>query len=173
MKPLDEVFTEEQVNEVSGKILASVKKRFTNELISEFYDRMQEYLYEHYDNISDSIHEKLIKEIADEFISDPKDYRFSALRKKLFNENKEVLTSILTDEMIFENINAIVWGHLGNGYQFSWKWSDAIVRIIRENLETLMEDNRINQGLVHEIYCLKQHVARLQQQLQEKEYTDY
>ena len=102
MEELNKVFTEQQVEEVSEKILKSTIKKVKSELTNNFYNEMNDFIYQHYNNASDKIHERLIEEITDEFIAEPKDYKFLKLRQKLFNENKEVLTTILIDD---ERIN--------------------------------------------------------------------
>jgi len=76
MDTLNKIFTEEQVVEVSGKILKATIEKTKDELGNAFYSEMQNYLYEIYDNISNDIREKLIKEITEEFITDPVNYKF-------------------------------------------------------------------------------------------------
>ena len=102
MEELNKVFTEQQVEEVSEKILKSTIKKVKSELTNNFYNEMNDFIYQHYNNASDKIHERLIEEITDEFIAEPKDYKFLKLRQKLFNENKEVLTTILISELLID-----------------------------------------------------------------------
>lgn len=165
MKALNSVFTEKQVDEVSNKILKSTIEKIKSELSDKFYNEMSILIYEHYNNASDEIHEKLIKEITDEFISDPKNYKFLKLRQKLFNENKELLTKIITDEVIEKSVENVIWQHTDKSYHFNWKWIDAIVRIIGENWYKLKDDERVNSGLLRQIEQLKSQISYLQEKL--------
>ena len=87
------------------------------------------------------------------------------LRQKLFNENKKLLTEILTDEAIEKSVENVIWQHLDKNYYFNWKWADAIVRIIGENWHKFKDDERINNGLLHQIEQLKSQINNLQEQL--------
>lgn len=165
MKELDKVFTEKQVDEVSEKILKSTIEKIKSELSDKFYNEMNSFIYEHYSNASDEIHEKLIKEITDEFISEPKNYKFLKLRQKLFNENKELLVTVITDEAIEKSVENVIWQHTDKNYHFNWKWTDAIVRIIGENWHKFKDDERVNNGLLRQIENLKLQISNLQEQL--------
>ena len=165
MNPLNEIFTAEQVDEVSNKILKSTIEKIKSELSDKFYNEMNSFIYEHYDNASSAIHENLIKKITDEFIADPKNYKFLQLRQKLFNENKELLTSIITDEAIEKSVENVIWQHIDKSYYFNWKWTDAIVRIIGENWHKFKDDERINNDLLHQIEQLKSQINNLQEKL--------
>ena len=165
MKTLNSVFTERQVEEVSDKILKSTVEKFKSELADKFYDEMNGFLYEHYDNVSNDIHGKLIDEITEEFISNPKDYRFLKLRQKLFNENKEMLVSILTDEAIKKSVDKVIWEYTDKSYCFNWKWLDTIIKIISENWDQFKDDERVNYGLLREISQLKSQVNYLKEKI--------
>ena len=165
MKALDNLFTEVQVEEVSEKILKSTIEKIKAELSDKFYNEMNSFIYEHYKNASDEIHEKLIKEITDEFISDPRGSVFSTLRQKLFNENKELLISVLTDEAIEKSVESVIWQHIDKNYYFNWKWEDAILRVIGENWHKFKDDERVNNGLLRQIENLKSQVNNLQAKL--------
>lgn len=165
METLNEVFTEKQVDEVSDKILKSTIEKIKSELSDKFYNEMSSFIYEHYSNAYDEIHEKLIKEITDEFISDPKNYKFLKLRKKLFNENKDLLTTIITDEAIEKSVENVIWQHTDKSYHFNWKWTDAIVRIISDNWYKFKDDERVNNVLLRQIDQLKSQISHLQEKL--------
>jgi len=165
METLNEVFTEKQVDEVSDKILKSTIEKVKSELSDSFYNEMSSFIYEHYMNASDNIHENLIEEITEELVTDPKNYKFFKLRRKLFNENKEVLTKLLTDEAIEKTVENVIWEHTDKGYHFNWKWADAIVRIIGENWHKFKDDERVNNGLLRQIDQLKSQISHLQEKL--------
>ena len=165
METLNEVFTGKQVDEVSDKILKSTIEKIKSELSDKFYNEMSSFIYEHYSNASDTIHENLIKEITEEFVTEPKNYKFLKLRQKLFNENKDLLIGILTDEAIEKTIETVIWQHTDKSYYFNWKWTDAIVRIIGENWHKFKDDERVNNGLLRQIDQLKQQISHLQGKL--------
>lgn len=165
METLNEVFTEKQVDEVSDKILKSTIEKVKSELSDKFYNEMSSFIYEHYSNASDTIHENLIKEITEEFVTEPKNYKFLKLRQKLFNENKEVLTKLLTDEAIEKTLENVIWQHTNKEYHFNWKWTDALVRIIGENWHKFKDDERVNNGLLRQIDQLKSQISHLQEKL--------
>ena len=165
MKTLNEVFTEKQVDEVSDKILKSTIEKIKSELSDKYYNEMSSFIHEHYRNASDTIHENLIKEITDEFVNDPKNYKFLKLRQKLFNENKEQLTKILTDEAIYKTLENVIWQYTNKEYHFSWKWTEALVRIIGENWHKFKDDERVNNGLLRQIEQLKSQISHLQEKL--------
>jgi hypothetical protein len=165
METLNEVFTEKQVDEVSDKILKSTIEKIKTELSDQFYNEMSNYIYEHYSNASDAIHKNIVKEITEEFVTEPKKYKFLKLRQKLFNENKDMLISVLTEEAIKKSIETAIWEHTDKSYHFNWKWIDAIVRIIGENWHKFKDDERINNGLLRQIEQLKLQISHLQEKL--------
>jgi hypothetical protein len=165
METLNEVFTEKQVDEVSDKILKSTIEKVKSELSDKFYNEMSSFIYEHYSNASDTIHENLIKEITEEFVTEPNNYKFLKLRQKLFNENKEVLTKLLTDEAIEKTLENVIWQHTNKEYHFNWKWTEALVRIIGENWHKFKDDERVNNGLLRQIDQLKSQISHLQEKL--------
>jgi len=165
METLNEVFTEKQVDEVSDKILKSTIEKIKSELSDKFYNEMGNFIYEHYSNATDTIHEKLIKEITEEFVNEPKNYKFLKLRQKLFNENKELLVNTLTDEAIEKTVETVIWQHTDKSYHFNWKWTDAIVRIVGENWHKFKDDERVNNGLLRQIEQLKSQIIHLQEKL--------
>lgn len=165
METLNEVFTEIQVDEVSDKILKSTIEKIKSELSDKFYNEMSSFIYEHYSNASDTIHKYIVKEITEEFVTDPKNYKFLKLRKKLFNENKDLIIGILTDEAIEKTVENVIWQRTDKSYHFNWKWTDAIVRIIGENWHKFKDDERVNNGLLRKIEQLKSQISHLQEKL--------
>lgn len=165
METLNEVFTEKQVDEVSDKILKSTIEKIKSELSDNFYNEMSSFIYEHYSNASDTIHENIVKEITEEFVTEPKKYKFLKLRQKLFNENKDLLIGILTDEAIEKTVETVIWQHTDKNYHFNWKWTDAIIRIIGENWHKFKDDERVNNGLLRQIDQLKSQISHLQERL--------
>jgi hypothetical protein len=169
MESLNKVFTEEQINDASTKILKASITKITDELQGKFSDEMESWIYEHYLNSKSKIENELIREITEEFIQNPMQYKFAKLRKKLFLDNKEVLTKTLTDEAIMLSVENVIEIYTHRNYQFEWRWKDAIVEIIGKNWHKFKDDERVNNGLLRKIENLKSQVNSLQQKLNDVE----
>lgn len=167
MENLKEIFTEQEVIEVSEKILSKTIDRIKNEIEGKFYNEMKDFLYQHYDNISDDVHKKLIQEISDEFISDPNNYKFVSLRRKMFDENKDLMIDILTDEFIKNKMEDVFWQRFNNDNFFKFKWVEGIVKLISENYNEIIKDESINSALLKEIKNLKEKNIYLQNKINE------
>lgn len=167
MKELNKIATEETVNEISESILASVRDKIKDQIADSFYKRMETYLYEHYDNHKDKIEAKLIEQITEEFVSDPKQYKFKKFREKLFHENKELLVKTLSNEAIEQSVENVFLEYTHRDYTFDWEWKDAIVRIILEHWQDLKDDERIKSKFSREIDNLKGQISFLRSQLDE------
>ena len=169
METLNKVFTEEQVNDASTKILKASITKITDELQGKFSDEMESWIYEHYLNSKSKIESELIRDITEEFIQNPMQYKFAKLREKLFLENKDLLTKTLTDEAIMLSVENVIENYTHRNYQFEWCWKDAIVKIIGENWHKFKDDERVNNGLLRQIENLKSQVNSLQQKLNDVE----
>jgi hypothetical protein len=169
MESLNKVFTEEQINDASSKILKASITKITDELQGKFSDEMESWIYEHYLNSKSKIESELIKDITEEFIQNPMQYKFAKLREKLFLDNKELLTKILTDEAIMLSVENVIETYTHRNYQFDWRWKDAIVKIIGENWHKFKDDERVNNGLLRQIENLKSQINSLQQKLNDVE----
>ncbi len=169
MESLIKVFTEEQVNDASTKILKASITKITDELQGKFSQEMESWIYEHYLNSKSKIESELIKDITEEFIKNPMQYKFAKLREKLFLENKDLLTKTLTDEAIMLSVENVIENYTHRNYQFDWMWKDAIVKIIGENWHKFKDDERVNNGLLRQIENLKSQVNSLQQKLNDVE----
>jgi len=169
MKSLNKIFTEEEINNISTKILKRSITKITDEIRGEFSQEMESWIYEHYLNSKSKIENELIKEIIGEFIQNPMQYKFNKLREKLFLENKELLTKTLTDEAIMISVENIIEKYTHRNYQFHWKWKDAILEIIGENWYKFKDDERINNNLLNQIQNLKSQVNDLKQKINELE----
>jgi UDP-2,3-diacylglucosamine pyrophosphatase LpxH len=169
MESLNKVFTEEQVNDASSKILKASITKITDELQGKFSQEMEGWIYEHYLNSKSKIENDLIREITEEFIQKPIQYKFAKLREKLFLENKEFLTATLTDEAIMLSVENVIETYTHRNYQFEWRWKDAIIQIIGNNWHKFKDDERVNNGLLRQIENLKSRVNSLQQKLTDVE----
>jgi len=169
MESLNKVFTEEQVNEVSTKILKASIAKITDELQGKFNQELEIFIYEHYLNSKSQIEGNLIAEIVEEFIKNPMQFKFVKLREKLFLENKEFLITTLTDESIMINVENVIKNYTHKDHYFNWQWKDGIIRIIGENWHRFKDDERVNNGLLRQIENLKSQVNNLQQKLNDVE----
>lgn len=158
----EKIFTEKEVEEISDKILKKSIDKITHDLSHNFYDELNGFLYEHYQNVSKDIENDLISKITEDFIERPSDYKFLNLRKKIFNENKEKIIPILTEEAILNSLENIIWKHIDKNYHFSWKWTESIAGFILNNWNKLKSDERINNHLLNEIEKLKEKNRTLQ-----------
>lgn len=167
MEALNKITTEEAVNLASEKILSSVREKIKDQIADAFYKEMDGYLYEHYQNHKDKLEKELIEQITERFIQKPMEYKFAELRKKLFNENKELLTKTLTDEAIQKSVEDVIEQYTHRDYIFHWRWKDAIVKTIIENFDKFKNDERVQSQFIHQIENLKSQINCLQQKLNE------
>jgi hypothetical protein len=166
MESLNKLFTEEQVNHASTKVLKASITKITDELQGKFSEEIESWIYEHYLNSKSKIENELIKEITEEFIKNPMQYKFGKLREKLFLDNKELLTKTLTDEAIMLSVENVIENYTHRNYQFSWRWIDAILEIIAKNWHKFRDDERVNNGLLRKIEMLKSNINDLKQSIE-------
>jgi len=167
MENLNEVFTEEQVNNVADKILKSSIKKVSDELSNNFYSEISSFLDEHYSNKKDEIEKKLIEQITEEYLKNPMLFKYAKLREKMFLENKEIITKALTDEAIANSVEDVIMQYTHRNYHFNWQWKDGIVKVILSNWHLFKDDERINNSLLRQIENLKKQNDNLRNQLNE------
>lgn len=164
-KMIDNLFNEEQVEKVSSKILKSTIEKITGEISDNFYNEMSSFLFEHYDNASMEIRNKMINELCEKFIKDPKDYKYKELREKLFLENKDELTKVLTYDAIEKSVNNIIWGNLHVGQSFAWKWEECISDFVVKNISKILENVNIENKLLRKLSSLENQNASLRNRI--------
>ncbi len=108
MTPIESVFKEEDVTNVASKVLKEVTTKISDNISESFHKEMESYLYEIYDNFDRSLKYKLINETADKYISDPNNYKYRAIRDKLFIENRETIIDSIANDLIETKFNAIL-----------------------------------------------------------------
>lgn len=167
MNSLDKLFTEEQVVTVSDKILAKVLPDIQKNLTSVFYKELQEYLFEHYENSSDEIKRSLIKDLSDNFVQDPKNYKFKSIRDKLFTENKEVLTKVLTEEFVESAVTSLILFKFSDNNFDGYRWKEGVVTFIKQNWNTFKDDTIIENSLLNVIKQLNYRIESLESALKE------
>lgn len=142
---LSEIFKEEDVEEVADKILSKLLSKIKDDLSDSFYNEMKSYLFEHYSNASDDIKADLIKQLGDEFANNPKDYKFTNIRKRIFEENKGVIIKSLQYDIILKHIESILFEHTNELYIFDWQWDRAIIKYVRKNYRKINIEEKINE----------------------------
>jgi uncharacterized membrane protein YheB (UPF0754 family) len=148
---LEEVMSEEKYIEIASNILEKVKKKIDSELTETWYQEMQCYLYDQYSNVANNIEDKLIDKIAGSYLKEPESYKFKQIRQKMFEDNKEKLTSIITDDMVKEHLENVFLEYTNEHYYFNWQWLGGIVKTICKNWELFEHNKRINERIVCEI----------------------
>jgi hypothetical protein len=165
MESLNKIFTENDVNSLADAVLKKSVEKVSDELATNFTSEMADCIYQHYQEVRARIESELIKEITEEFVSNPMQYKFSKLREKLFLENKDLLIKTLTDEAIFKSVEDVIENYTHRNYQFQWRWKEAIVKIVFENWSKFEDDQIVNNQLLREIKRLKSQIATLNQKL--------
>jgi len=165
MGKLDNVFTVDNVNDVSEKILKSTIDKITNALGDSFYNEISSFLYDHYSNSSDKIKDALINEMSDAFINDPANNKFKALRDKIFKENKDEILEYLTNDAIYQSVEKVILEYTHKNYIFNWQWKDGIYKFIKENWDLFKNDERINMKLNNDIDRLNAVIVELKRKL--------
>jgi len=168
MEKNNPLFTPEQVEEISGKVLSSITKGIKEQIGDAFYDQMSSYLFEHFNNADDKIRQTLIEQITEQFVKDPTSYKFHELRKKLFNENKEEITKTLTDEMIHDRVEDVIRRYTHDrGYSYAWQWREGVARAIINNWPLFKDSKEIQQVFGNELENKQSHINRLEARLNE------
>lgn len=164
---MKDIYNQLEIERVAQGVITSVKGKIEEEILEQTYRKIEEYLYEHYQNNKAKIEEELINSIAEEYIENPKEYKFAKLRKKMFAENKEMLTKVLTDEAIYSRVEAVIEQYTHRNYFFEWRWKDGIARFILENFEKFKDDERVNRWIGRELEMLRTKNDQLQNRLHE------
>jgi len=171
METLSKLFTEEQVVELSEKIMAATRDKIKEQIANKFYEETEGWLYEIYQNTKSKISGELISEITEQYVKDPDQSKFFNLRRKIWEENKSELLPTLTNQVIASNMQTVLMQHTDNGYYFNWKWKDAIVSLIMSNWDKFKDDERITNQFGWEIQKLKDQISFLQNKLEEIQET--
>jgi hypothetical protein len=164
---MKDIYDEKEVEKLSQGVLDSVKDKIKDQIADEVYSKIGGYLYEHYTNNKDKIESELIKSIVEEYVKNPNDYKYADLRKKIFLENKEELTKILTDEAIYKSVEAVIEQYTHQGYHFEWRWKDGIARFILENFSKFKDDERIKEWIGRDMERKDNRIKWLEEKLRE------
>ncbi|HEB41539.1 MAG TPA: hypothetical protein ENI08_00785 [Candidatus Dependentiae bacterium] len=95
----------EEIEIIVKSILNGVTKGITDNISTEFYDRVDEYLYEHYYNLNDKIFAEVFNFICDGWNEKyGKKYEADKLRAKLYAKNKKILDEQITAQVVRNEI---------------------------------------------------------------------
>jgi hypothetical protein len=165
MNALKLLYDENVVNQISQKVLDATREKITDQITDRIYDNLSDYLYEHYQNNKDRIKGELIREISDDYTSNPSNYQYRELRTKIFNEHKDEIIGALLDDAIVANIEKVLGLYTHRDYTFHWQWKDGIVDLVKKNWDVFKDDERIKSAFGREMDRLKARIATLEKQL--------
>ena len=163
------MYSEKDVELLAKKTLEKITESVKSDIADKFYNEMSDYLYEHYLNIDDRVKDDLINQISDNFIQNPKEYKYKKLRDKLFEDNKEMLISLLTDEAIFNCVETVIQNYSHKSFSFSWQWHDAIAKIIIKNVDSFLDIERVQDMFARELNQKNNRIESLERRLSEIE----
>lgn len=169
MHALNELITEEKAEQVAGKILEATKDKITDLITESYYREMKYYLHEHYDNFKSEIEAKLIKEIAESYIKNPKDYKYKDLRVKLFQENQDLIVSTITDEVISQNVDNLIYGYMQGEYYMKYQWFEKICSFIIANWDKFKDIPQMQSAYSNKIRQLEQQNSYLRAKIEQIE----
>ena len=161
------MFTEEDATLLAKMTLDKVSKSIKDDLMESFYQEVEEYLYQHYSTVKNRIEDELISEISDNFTQDPSKYKFTKLRKRIFEEYKDIISSALTDDVIKERLEEAFLGYTNKDYWFSWQWKDGIVNVILKYWDDFEKDERVNAKVCQEIKRRDGYINYLKQRIED------
>lgn len=162
-----DVFVEEDVNKMVDKFAKESAEKLKDILCDKFYADVNNYLYEHYSNNKEKIENDLIRSITEEYIKDPKQYKFSSLREKMFKENKEEIVKTLSDEAIQKSVEDVIEKYTHRDYHFEWRWKDGIAKFILDNFEKFKDDKRVDDWIGRELESKENRIKWLEEKLRE------
>lgn len=165
---LSSYFPPEKIQEIATEIVQTATSKH-EDAVMNFYNNMENYLYEIYGNFEDSVKTKLAREMAELFIKDPKNYKFRDLREKLFIENKETLTSILIEEEVEKEVERVILKHTHKEAYWPTRWGEHIVKCISEKAQHFADNEIIQNAFLQENNRLKSQIKFLESRIRELE----
>ena len=164
---MKDIYEEKEIEELSDKVLLSVRDKVKEQIADAVYDNLSSYLYDHYRNNKDKIEGELITSITEEYVKNPKDYKFAKLREKMFKENKDLLIKTLTDEAIQKSVENVINEYTHRDYHFAWRWKDGIANFIVNNWDKFKDDKNINEKFGRELEQKQSRIDRLEEKIKE------
>lgn len=162
---IDELIKSNDFEKLSSKFVEKVLP----ELFEAIRYEIETFALEQYDNIKDKIERDLISQIANEYNREPDGYKFQALRRKMFLENKDAVLALMVDEVVEQNLEKILLERCDDKYYFKWQWMQGVANFILKNF-TLFEGNQNFEFIFkNRIQVLEDEVARLRDKLNKYE----
>ena len=166
---MKDFLNQKRANKLARRILEELKDELVEIIGEGLFSQYSSHLDECYRSTKSHIEEELISSIVDEFIENPKDYKFSKLRTKLFRENKKTLTEVLTKDAIYNEVCKIIIGKIDKKKNdLAWQWRKGIGRFIRNNYNLFQNDKTIMADHVAEIKKIKDENKLLRKALDKK-----
>lgn len=172
METLKKLYDEKQVDDLAKAIILKTKTKFFESVDAELFSSAETFLYDIYTNNKDKIERELIKEITEQFVNDPSQYKFAELRANLFKENKDVLVKQLTNDGIKNDIDNILMDYTHRKYMFHWKYKDGLVSFMLSNWDRFKDDERIKLAFGNELQRLRSLANQLREKLNKLEGID-
>lgn len=164
---MKDIYNKEDVDKVALAVVNEVKEKAQELILDSVYNQLSGYLYEHYVNNKNKIENELICSITEEYVKNPKEYKYKDLRAKMFLENKEEIIKVLTDEAIYQSVENVIEQYTHRNYHFEWRWKDGIARFILENFDKFKDDERVNDWIGRRIKMQDDRIKYLEEQLSE------
>lgn len=169
----------------TNKKIEEIKKMISEEITDKMFDDIEDYLYERFDNIREKYFDEVKRFFLDESNNEKLqkwltglNYTQETFRKKIYNDNKEVINQAIADDSVYE----ILKNMFENSYFKYWEFKDINTRypqtcVIDGFLDQLIKLDGFNEELkkrldkqiqnkIDELQELKQRVNSIQQELE-------
>jgi len=164
---MKDIYEEKEIEELSEKVLSSVREKVKEQIGDAVYYNLSAYLYEHYTGNKNKIEKELIDSITEEYVKNPTDYKFAKLREKMFKENKDLLVKTLTNEAIQKSVEDVIMEYTHRDYHFKWQWREGIAKFILNNWDNFKDDKIINEMFGRELEQKQSRINWLEEKLRE------
>jgi hypothetical protein len=157
----EKLLSEEAFKEINQSILKELKTSF-EDAKTILFNRIDDWYLDHFDNCSEQLKRRLIREIQQAFKENPFSIEHRALLDILWQENKESLLETWLDHHIETAFNKLIHDYTHLNMPFSWKWKEFVAKYIVDNVEFFLKDSLSENQLLHEIHDLKAEKCRLE-----------
>lgn len=160
------IATEEQITELGKKILDKMLEEHLEKLNGNFYDVLQEYLYEHHMNFKDSIIDEVFNLISDKWSKFTWKGDADTVRAKIYEANKQAIDKEITEQVVIQQISKFFGGYIGERETTSFRHSDLERKItewiIQNNNKSVFKD-LVSKDLTTHIECQDREIQNLRQ----------
>lgn len=166
-----EFLTEETVNKIVEEFLNKTGLKLQKILIDDSFSEIRDFIDQVYQNAIDEKEQEYINKIFKKYLNDPTYYKYSEIRKCLFEENKENLIKSLTDDAIIKTMENYFLKYTHRDNYFHWQWLDGIANIILENFDKFKDDDRINNRFLRELERRDSKIEALKEEIRDLKNT--